>query len=145
RHRPPAARPLRPRRWPGRGAGTMTTYPYGFRIVGPTWGERRLVVAAAALAGYAACDPQAEPDREAYLSAFTFGADFRQLLESTGSIKGFAGPCWAPWLWWDIDRENDPDRALSDARRLAGAVLERFPALDDDGLLLFYSGSKGFH
>jgi hypothetical protein len=123
----------------------MYTLPYGFRIVGPTWERRRLVDAGAAFEGYASCNARAEVDREAYLSAFTYGDDFRQLLAETGSMAGFLGPCWASWLWWDIDRQNDLEGALSDARRLAGAVLVRFPTLAEDDLLLFYSGSKGFH
>ncbi len=121
----------------------MNSCPYGFRIVGATWQERRLVNAAAALAGYAACDEQAQVEREAYLSAFRFGPDFKILLESTGSTKGYNGVCWAPWLWWDIDRESNLEAALSDARRLAMALAERFGV--DDDLLIFYSGSKGFH
>jgi hypothetical protein len=123
----------------------MNSLPYGYRIVGPTSEERRLVDASAAFAGYASCDPRAEIRSESYLSAFCFGADFRQLLESTGSIRGFTGPCWAPWIWWDIDHESDLERALSDTRRLAGHLLERFATVDDRDLLLFYSGSKGFH
>jgi hypothetical protein len=121
----------------------MIPCPYGFRIAGATWEERRLVDAAAAFAGYAACDERAEVKREAYLSAFQFGEDFKVLLQSTGSTKGYNGVCRAPWLWFDIDRESDLEAALSDARRLAMALAERF-AVDDD-LLIFYSGSKGFH
>src|SRR5262249_12108219 len=53
---------------------------------------------------------------------------------------------WAPFVWWDIDHPDEPERALSDARRLASAVLHRYPAaLDGDDLLLFFSGSKGYH
>jgi hypothetical protein len=118
--------------------------PYGFRVVGDTSGRRRLVDAAVALAGYASCDDKAEVGREAYLSAFWFGDDFRQQLRETGSSRGFDGSCWAPFVWFDIDRD-DPAQALTDARGLAMATLERYPALDDDDLLLFFSGSKGFH
>jgi hypothetical protein len=118
---------------------------YGFRVVGDTAKRRRLVDAAAALAGYVSCDPRAEVDREAYLSAFWYGPDFRRYLAETGSTKGYAGPCWAPFIWWDIDRPGDPSRALSDARRLAMSILERYRGLGDDDLLLFFSGSKGYH
>jgi hypothetical protein len=119
--------------------------PYGFWILGSVHEERRLVNAGAVLRGYAVCDARIDFCREAYLSAFCFGADFRQLLESTGSTAGFAGVCWAPWLWLDIDRTSDLAAALAAARRLAAFVLERFPALDDSDLLAFHSGSKGFH
>jgi hypothetical protein len=119
--------------------------PYGFRVVGSLDGERRLVVAAAALAGYASCDERAQVDLEAYLSAFTYGDEFRKQLDETGSTRGYNGPCWSPWVWWDIDRDDDLEGALKDARRLAASILERYATLDEDDLLLFFSGSKGFH
>lgn len=117
--------------------------PYGFRILGATNERRRLVNHADAFAAYAACDDRADVTREAYLSAFTFGDDFRGRLESTGSVKGFDGVCGAPWLWFDIDRVELAD-AVTDARRLALSLVERY-RLDDDALLTFFSGSKGFH
>jgi hypothetical protein len=122
----------------------MKNYPYGFRIVGSTYEARRSVNASAAFAGYAACDDRAEVQREAYLSAFQFGEDFRQLLIETGSTAGFAGPCWSPWIWFDIDAENDLGRAHRDAGRLAMVLYERYKPGDDD-MLIFFSGSKGFH
>ena len=118
---------------------------YGYRIIGSTAGRRRLVDAAAALAGYASCDLRAVVERQAYLSAFWFGADFRDCLAQTGSTRGFDGDCWAPFVWWDIDNEDDPQAALDHARRLASTILERYRSLDDSDLLLFFSGSKGFH
>lgn len=118
--------------------------PYGFRIVGDCHNERRLVDWGAAFLAYANCDGRAGVDREAYLSAFTFGDDFRRLLDSTGSTRGFAGCCGSPWLWFDIDRDDDLDRATLDARRLAASLVERY-RLDGDDLLLFFSGSKGYH
>lgn len=118
---------------------------FGYRIIGNTTGRRRLVDAAAALAGYAACDPRAEVGREAYLSAFFFGADFRDYLHGTGSTKGYNGPCGALCIWFDLDNEDNPQAALDDCRRLAASILDRYRVLDDDDLLLFFSGSKGFH
>lgn len=117
--------------------------PYGFRIVGSVHNERRLVEASAAFVGYSQCEERAEVNREAYLSAFCFGTEFQTLLTSTGSTKGYAGDCWSPWLWFDIDRD-DIDAALSDCQTLVSLFIGRYE-LDDDGLLLFYSGSKGFH
>ena len=117
--------------------------PYGFRIIGSTWEPRRLVDAGRAFAAYASCDSRAGVDREAYLSAFQFGEDFRQLLTDTGSTAGFLGDCWSPWLWFDIDRDELAD-ALKDVRRLTACLDERY-RLPDDALLVFFSGSKGFH
>jgi len=117
---------------------------FGYRIVGPCSGERRLIDWWAAFNAYAACDARARCDTEAYLSAFTFGAAFRDYLTATGSTKGYAGECDAAFLWWDIDRDGNPDAARMDAARLALAIRDRF-GVDEDDLLVFYSGSKGFH
>ena len=121
----------------------MTTNDLGFRIVGPCSNERRLVAWQAAFVGYASLDERAEVNREAYLSAFTFGDDFRQHLDANGSTKGFEGVCGAKFIWFDIDR-TDLEAARRDAARLSLLLTERY-RLDDDGLLIFFSGSKGFH
>jgi hypothetical protein len=49
----------------------MRSKPFdiGFRVVGHRTATRRAVQHSAAFAGYAQCDPRAELDREAYLSA----------------------------------------------------------------------------
>jgi hypothetical protein len=117
---------------------------YGFRIVGDCRNERRLIDWQGAFDAYCQCDDRADVNNESYLSAFTFGAAFRQHLERTGSTKGYNAECFALWLWWDIDREHDLEAATSDARRLCAVLCERFK-LDGDELLTFYSGSKGFH
>jgi hypothetical protein len=118
--------------------------PYGFRIKGDCHNDRRLIDVAAAFAAYAGCDEKANVQSEAYLSAFQFGSEFRQHLEMTRSTKDYAGLCCAAWHWFDIDREDDLEDATTDARRLSCFLLERY-SLDDDALLLFYSGSKGYH
>ena len=78
--------------------------------------------------------------REAYLSAFTFGDEFRQHLTMRGTTKGYAGPCFAPWLWFDIDRDGDLEAATRDARRLCAATVERY-GIDGDALLIFFSAA----
>jgi hypothetical protein len=122
-----------------------STTPYGFRVVGSPFADRLPVDWERAFRAYADCDERAETHREAYLSAFTFGADFRRLLESTGTPRGYTGACGSPWLWFDIDREGDLDAATRDARRLAAGLLERYRTLDAESLLLFFSGAKGYH
>src|SRR5262249_14189482 len=89
------------------GADVRGVTPFGFRIVGELTGRRRLVNAADALAGYAACDPRAEVEREAYLSMYYFGDAFHEHLQSTGSPRGYAGECCAWWLWLDLDYADD--------------------------------------
>ena len=122
----------------------MQAARYGFRIVGSCRETRRLVDADAAFLGYAACVQQAETNTEAYLSAFQFGEEFREQLEMSGSTRGFTGSCWSPWVWWDIDREDDIEAATKDARSLVSCLNDRY-RLDGDELLIFFSGSKGYH
>jgi hypothetical protein len=124
----------------------MNTHPYGFRIVGATTEARRLTTWAAAFSAHAACDPRARLDYECYLSAFLFGDDFRQRADAYGklNVKGYAGECWSPFIWCDIDRAQDLNSATTDARSLAVAIGERYK-LADDLLLIFFSGSKGYH
>lgn len=118
---------------------------HGFRIVGDCRSDRRLVNWPAAFAGYAECDRRAQVEREAYLSAFTFGDDFRQRDDGWRvDVRGYSGPCGAAWLWFDLDSEGDLEAALRDARRLCAGLVERY-AIDGDALLVFFSGAKGFH
>ena len=118
-------------------------FPFGFRIVGGTYNERRLVDWSAAFVAHLHCDLQAEVSREAYLSAFCFGDDFKHQLAATGSTRGFDGATWSPWLWFDLDRD-ELEQATNDARRLAAHIVEAF-GIDDDELLAFFSGRKGYH
>jgi hypothetical protein len=115
---------------------------FGFRIVGPTSNDRRLINWPAAFGAYADCDTRAEIEREAYLSAFCFGDDFAEHLNRFGSVRGFEGATWSPWVWFDIDRPN-LDAAVADCRRLVAGIEDRYRL--DDGVLVFFSGSKGFH
>jgi hypothetical protein len=124
---------------------TSTPTPrLGFRVLGAATSRRRLIDFDAAFAAYAECAANAEVRREAYLSAFTYGEEFRSHLTETGSTKGYEGPCSTPWFWFDLDGE-DLDTTLADARRLAAGILHRYRTLDDDALLLFFSGRKGAH
>jgi len=119
--------------------------PFGFRILGSCHEARRLVDADAAFVAYCQCDERADLNCEAYLSAFRFGDDFRKRADQWGrlDVKAFDGVCWSCWLWFDIDRP-DIGQALRDVRRLLAFTAERY-SLDDDALLIFFSGRKGFH
>ncbi len=122
----------------------MKGYNYGFRIVGScVGGTRRLVDATAALSAYASCDPRCTLAEQSYLSPFQYGSDFPTYLEkNSGSVKGYDGVCWYPTLKWDIDR-SDLNHALADTRLLASHLRSHYHY--GDTLLLFFSGSKGFH
>jgi hypothetical protein len=118
-------------------------FRFAFRIVGGCCEIRRLVDATAAFAAYAACDPKAEVTSEAYFSAFRFGADFAAHFKGTGSTADFVGPCWSPWLWWDLD-SYELQYSHKDAGALAAFLAERY-GIEPGALLLFFSGAKGFH
>ena len=123
---------------------TIPNCRFGFRIVGGCFETRRLVDAAAALSAHAAADPLCEPDLECYLSAFWFDESFRQHREDNqGSTAGYSGPCWSPWVWWDLD-SDELQYAHKDAGALAAFLVERY-GIDPGELLVFFSGSKGFH
>jgi hypothetical protein len=119
-------------------------YPYGYRILGGCQNDRRLIDWQDAFRGYADCHELADVNREAYLSAFTFGEEFRRHLADTDSTRGYQGACWSPWLWWDIDREDAIALATHDARRLTASIVDHY-RLDESALLIFFSGSKGYH
>ncbi|QVL34220.1 hypothetical protein KIH39_10025 [Telmatocola sphagniphila] len=119
-------------------------YKFGFRVAGDITGRRNLIDFEKAFLAYLENSPKAETHKESYLSAFVFGADFRAYLDREGSPRGFNGPCWAPYVWFDIDEAELP-KALEAAKFLAESLLERYRTLHADDLLRFFSGSKGFH
>ena len=120
-----------------------TDFRFGFRVIGGRDRDRRLIDWKAAFTAHVTNDERAQTDSESYLSAFQFDATLSQYLKDTGSTRGFSGPTWAAWLWFDIDRE-DIAAALADTRTLVSFVATRFDSHPDE-LLIFFSGSKGFH
>lgn len=123
---------------------TMNAMPYGFRVVGDAREGRRLTDWAVAFRAHCEADERAEPDKQSYLSTYHFGCDFRDWMRTYQTPKGYRGACFADWLWLDIDRDGDPQRALTDARRLLAGIVELY-RIDGDELLTFYSGGKGYH
>jgi hypothetical protein len=122
---------------------TAEQMPFGFRVMDDAREPRRLIDSAVAFSAHAANAPEAESKRTCYLSAFQFGEDFQDFLNAYRSTKGFDGKCWSRYLKFDIDRE-DITKALADCRRLVAFLVERYSCNNDD-LLIFFSGSKGFH
>ena len=123
-------------------------FPLGFRIAGSArGGDRRLVEYDRAFAAYAACDDAADVSGESYLSPFQYADNIRERVIDDGGrldVSGFDGPVWSSFLWFDIDRDGDIPTATDDARNLAALLVDRYD-LNDGDLLLFFSGSKGYH
>lgn len=122
----------------------MNDCTIGFRVVGSLQGgKRRPVDHAAAFLAYSQCDDRCEVHRESYLSHFQFGDEYADYLDAHGTNKGFRGTCFTSWLWWDVDNEDNLEKSRRDAAKLCLRFVERYH-LDDDDLLVFFSGSKGF-
>ena len=92
-------------------------------------------------------------EREAYASWFLLPDDFPAWVREHGGIRGYEAtrPIHsAKWLWIDIDRRNgktgEPDvhEALLATRGIVGALREMYE-VDPRNLLVYFSGSKGFH
>jgi hypothetical protein len=122
----------------------QTKFCFGFRVLGGRDQERKLIDWQTAFDAHLLNDERAQNHQECYLSCFLFSGQFCDYLQTQGTTKGFSGPTFSPWLWFDIDREHDIDRALTDSRRLVGFLCDRWH-IDAESLLLFFSGSKGFH
>ncbi len=120
-----------------------SSFTVGFRVVGPLDGPRRRIHHPTAFDAYRMCDPRAVNGEEAYLSAFCFDAAFSEHLAATGSTKGFSGATWAPLIYFDVDRDRI-DEAFDDTKKLVNSLVERH-AVSPECLLVFFSGSKGFH
>jgi hypothetical protein len=113
---------------------------YGFRVLGSASNRRVICDYKEALRLYAAADPSTQPNLPAYLSAYSYPAKLRELVEPTGSTAGYSGPIAVPALLFDIDRP-DLAIALNDARRLAHFLADKY-SVDP---VIHFSGSKGFH
>ena len=118
-------------------------FRFGFRALGRE-ADRKETVWQSAFRAHVEADPRAMTAGECYLSHFVFSDEFRAHLATTGSTAGYTGLTWLQWLVFDIDVEGDILEALTQARRLAAWLVDRF-RLEPDELMFFYSGSKGFH
>ena len=118
-------------------------FRFGFRALGRE-ADRKETVWQSAFRAHVEADPRAMTAGECYLSHFMFSDEFRTHLATTGSTAGYTGLTWLQWLVFDIDVEGDILEALTQARRLAAWLVDRFK-LEPDDLMFFYSGSKGFH
>ena len=125
---------------------TTPTYNVGSYVRGAVQTDRALRQHAELLHAYADGEMSAKGEEgEAYLSHFAFGPEMQTHYKANGrSVRGFAGPCWCRFLVLDIDRKDDLEAALADARRLVQYIDRRYPEFEGD-VPVYFSGSKGFH
>jgi len=122
-------------------------FPFSFRITGPLSNPRRRVIASEAFHAYRTCDPRARVHEEAYLGVYTFGEGFAEHLARTRSTRGFEGPTWSAFLWFDVDRDEAAGgvgKAIADAGRLMAALEDRY-GVPIEFMIPFISGGKGCH
>ncbi|MDP9357265.1 MAG: hypothetical protein M3R02_18655, partial [Chloroflexota bacterium] len=60
------------------------------------------------------------------------------------SVLGYPGPALLDRIVWDFDHEEDPNQALTDARRFAQNFCSAYD-VPASALRFYFSGSKGFH
>jgi KaiC/GvpD/RAD55 family RecA-like ATPase len=78
----------------------------------------------------------------AYRSVHVFGADFKHHVETHGSVKGWSGESYAPYLCFDID--DDLDVATRTAQQFVGELVEGFKT-PPEHIIVWFSGKKGYH
>ncbi|MFN3192288.1 MAG: DNA primase [Aureliella sp.] len=116
----------------------------GYRIVGQVHNDRRLVDYESAFVAYCECDYPAKIDEGGFLSSFVYPDSIRRRDNGYRlDVRGYDGTVWSRYLWFDIDDTN-PENAIGRTRRIVSLLMERY-CLADDELLVFFSGSKGFH
>ena len=106
----------------------MATCSLGFRLVGATHENRRLIDWAAGFSAYATCDERAELQKESYLSLFSFDATLYQRRDQADclNVRRYDGVCGSQYLWFDIDHEGDLERSLDEVRRLVDFLTRRY-------------------
>lgn len=82
-------------------------------------------------------------DAEAYLSAFTYPANFVSHVRAHG-FAGYGGPVWARYISLDFDCEENPIAGIEGAQRLL-QWLEGAASADLSAVIAAFSGWKGAH
>jgi hypothetical protein len=121
--------------------------PVGAFVEGAPTGQRQLVRWSDQFRDHHELAEHVHPDGEAYLSLYCYPARlYCAHFKAAGySPAGYAGPAGCRYLMFDIDRANDLGAALDDARSLVRFLLSRYAPHIDDGIGVYFSGSKGFH
>jgi hypothetical protein len=82
--------------------------------------------------------------KNSFITVFRFPDEYRDHAKATGSVKGYAGTCYADYLPFDIDRQGNLHQALLAARALFFVLTDRYDVRPEQ-LRIYFSGAKGFH
>ena len=129
-------------------------YPFGFACQGVAVRQKQKIRWLETFKAACSCNPYIINQTDFFLSLYSFDKGLIEHFRQTGnSVAGYCGACYCPFIWFDIDRGNLTD-AQKDAARLV-EYLTQTPADSDsdsglivpdaESILLFFSGSKGFH
>jgi hypothetical protein len=80
---------------------------------------------------------------ECYASSFLFTENLRNYVEKRGSVAGYDGEAYAPYLVLDVDNP-EIDLALHSARKVLLLLFQEW-GIPDEAVQCYFSGSKGFH
>ena len=83
-------------------------------------------------------------DKECYRSVYRHPEAFLEYAKRKNRVAGWDGPCYADYVWIDIDEKDDLAKAHETCKYLLGRLQELYN-IDLNTLRLFFSGSKGFH
>jgi hypothetical protein len=137
-----------------------TDFTHCFRCIDSISARREIVEWHSAFGAMAQCERGAPIGKVVYLSTFTFtagigehqaandGAAKARGEKQAGSLAGYSGACFAPLLTFDTDCRNedgepDPEGCHVSAVSLVAVLVEL--GVDPALILVFFSGSKGFH
>jgi len=129
-------------------------YPFGFACQGVAVRQKQRIKWLETFKAACSVDPFFTDKSDFFLSLYSFDSGLVEHFKQTeNSIAGYSGACWCPFVWFDIDRDDLSD-AQTDAARLV-EYLTQTPADSDsdsglivpdtESILIFFSGSKGFH
>lgn len=140
--------------------GHASEFTECFVCVGGAKGRRRIANWESTFAAMARNDDHRYSGQIVFLSTFTFtaalaehqaandSADKARGEKPRGSLEGYAGPCFAPLLTFDIDCRDangapDPASCQQAAVRLVDALVAL--GITPEAIGVYFSGSKGFH
>src|SRR5262245_44022446 len=110
--------------------------PVGSYLAGPLTGARQVVRWDDQFRDHHELADHVDPDAEASLSRYYYPpAPYCTHFKAAGySPREYSGPSGCRFLVFDIDRAQDLDAALRDARTLLRLLLDRYGAKLDDGI-----------
>jgi len=80
----------------------------------------------------------------AYKSLHVFGQDFADHVATHGTVRGYQGASYAPYLAFDIDDPKSIDGATKTTQQFVGELIDGFGA-PPEHIVVWFSGKKGYH